>query len=448
MGKRGRRRQSEPEAASETPDNGKAGGDPSEAAADQPAPAPEPSSAPEPASGPEPAAASEKPGQPPAADQRPLPDATGRGAWILLETYRWVVFYGYAPGPEDWDELPDFPSSAEIKELFGGWEQMWEHAGLYDSEYLWRLDETDKERKQLAEDQRESRRHASRLAEERRRHKDQVRELERQAENSRRKAAEDREAVIAERSRAERAEERAGGAERALRERQAETAAAGGDEPPPEWLAEHEATVEALRTAERNADMLGEHLDEAMAGLEERERELQGVRRALGQAGEEADEETQEEPEPLPEPRSVLEAVKVAAERCPHLVFAPKAFETAEDSPFQRPALVLEKLLRLDELAELYLQGEIGAKLATVAFEKGLNWRGGVAATTRERRPGDYSVTLDGRTFDLGPHVRIGSGQGAGNIARIYLHLHEGDDELPRAVIVGHVGRHLPDTTT
>jgi hypothetical protein len=44
--------------------------------------------------------------------------------------------------------------------------------------------------------------------------------------------------------------------------------------------------------------------------------------------------------------------------------------------------------------------------------------------------------------------VRIGSGQGAGAIARIYLALHPGDAELPRSVIVGHVGRHLPDSTT
>jgi hypothetical protein len=427
MGKRGRRRQAEPEDA---PADGKAEAEPSDAAA---------ASAEKPP---------EKADQEPAPQQRPLPDATGRGAWILLETYRWVVFYGYAPAAEDWDDLPDFPSSAEIKELFGSWEQLWEHAGLYDSEYLWRLDETDKERKQLAEDQRESRRHASRLAEERRRHKDQVRELERQAENSRRKAAEDRERLIAERARTERAEERAEAAERALRESQAESAAAAGEGPPPEWLAEHEATVEALRAAEGNADMLGEQLDEAMTRVEERERELQGVRGALGQAEEGEDDDAAEATAPLPEPRTVLEAIEIAAERCPHLTFAPKAFETAEDSPFQRPGLILEKLIRLDELAAEYLRGDMGDKLANVALQKGLNWRGGVARTTRERRPADYSATLDGRTLDLGPHVRIGSGQGAGNIARIYLHLHEGDDEMARAVIVGHVGRHLPDTTT
>ena len=41
-----------------------------------------------------------------------------------------------------------------------------------------------------------------------------------------------------------------------------------------------------------------------------------------------------------------------------------------------------------------------------------------------------------------------GRAPGANATARIYVTLHEGDGELPRQVIVGHVGRKLPDTTT
>jgi hypothetical protein len=77
-----------------------------------------------------------------------------------------------------------------------------------------------------------------------------------------------------------------------------------------------------------------------------------------------------------------------------------------------------------------------------------MNWRGGISERTRTRYGKEYSFTYEGRTWELGPHLRIGSGQGAGAIARIYLVLHPGDADLPRSVIVGHVGRHLPDSTT
>jgi len=66
----------------------------------------------------------------------------------------------------------------------------------------------------------------------------------------------------------------------------------------------------------------------------------------------------------------------------------------------------------------------------------------------RSRNPDLYSFTFQSRRLALGPHLAIGSGSGAQFVARIYFALHEGDDDLPRGIYVGHVGRHLPDTTT
>jgi hypothetical protein len=206
-----------------------------------------------------------------------------------------------------------------------------------------------------------------------------------------------------------------------------------------------------LTTAEANAESLGTTLDGAMAELDAREDELAAVRRALSVTGAgegEADPDEAVVSEPVPEPDSVRSAVEMAMDSCPHLVFAPRALESAEDSPFTRPGLILENLQRLDALAALYLEGDIGERLSDVAFRHRLSWRGGVSDTTRQRWSADYTVTLGDRQFALGPHVRIGSGKGAGDIARIYLCLHPGDADTSRAVIVGHVGRHLPDSTT
>jgi hypothetical protein len=391
------------------------------------------------------------PSPPAAPAARPLPDATGRAAWILLETYRWVVQHAEAPGPEHWDDLPDFPSSAEVEELFGSWEHLWDAAGLYDAPYFKALEDADVEHEELAERRDATQREAARLRAEAERREAQMRELRRQAERAREKADAERAQLQDARARADAAERRAETAEHRAAEAERRAADGGGDgatgEIPSDWLAEHEAAMAARDQAERHAEALAEQLDDALQELEDRDRALAELRRALGEGDEgtpdEAGSAVEEEP-----PATVLEAVERAGERCPHLRFAPQAFESAAESPFSRPQLILDNLVRLDELAAAYLQGDLGERLADVAFRMRLAWRGGISERTRTRYGREYDFAYDGRTFQLGPHVRIGSGAGAGAIARIYLSLHPGDDQLERCVIVGHVGRHLPDSTT
>ncbi len=145
----------------------------------------------------------------------------------------------------------------------------------------------------------------------------------------------------------------------------------------------------------------------------------------------------------------MLEAVERAAAGSAHLRFAPRAFETAADSPFRRPGLVLDTLRRLDELAGRYEAGDMGMSLSQAAQEVGITqWKAGVSELARTRWRDEYLVTVDGQEVELGPHVGLGSGSGAGFVARVYLHVSDGGDGLPRGITVGVVGRHLPDTTT
>lgn len=380
-------------------------------------------------------------------------DPSGRAAWILLETYRWTVLYGEAPHDEVWDGREGYPSTRDVVEVFGSWEDLWELTGLYDSYYLRALDAADEdyekflaERDELRAERQAARREQSKARAERECLEDRLRELRRQVDRAKEKMDAARGELASERARAERAERRAQAAEE-----EAE-AARGAPAAPAERSAggeDAEARVSELReeldAAERFADALTEQLHEAHDRLAERDREIAELRRALGRVDEEA---AQPAGEGAPEPGSVLEAVEIAARRLAHLRFAPRAFESAEDSPFARPALVLENLERLDQLAGRYMEGDMGEKVSDLAFRLGMNWRGGISERTRTRYGKDYSFAYEGRTWELGPHLRIGSGQGAGAIARIYLVLHPGDDELPRSVIVGHVGRHLPDSTT
>jgi hypothetical protein len=171
------------------------------------------------------------------------------------------------------------------------------------------------------------------------------------------------------------------------------------------------------------------------------------VRDAMGVEGDD-EESAAEADDEAGGPGSVLEAVQLAADRVEHLVLLPDAFESAEDSPFRRPQMVLDALLKLDELAGLYAQPDgIGESIGSVARRLGLDW---IPDTTDwgGTRGRHYEVNWKGQKFRLGPHIRLGTGAGAGSTARIYGFFFDGDDEHGRTFVVGHVGRHLPDSTT
>ena len=146
----------------------------------------------------------------------------------------------------------------------------------------------------------------------------------------------------------------------------------------------------------------------------------------------------------------MLEAVERAAAQAQHLVFTDAARESAADSPYRRPAEILDALgkPRRARRALTPTREGFGRSLRQAADELGLTWRQNVSELARSRNPHDYAVTHDGERLELGPHVALGSGSGAGFIARIYLHVADGSGDVPRGIYVGHVGRHLPDTTT
>jgi hypothetical protein len=141
-------------------------------------------------------------------------------------------------------------------------------------------------------------------------------------------------------------------------------------------------------------------------------------------------------------PETVAAAVRRAASGAHHLVFTDAAYESAADSPYRRPGDVLDTLTRLDELAGLYADPDgFGRSLGQAAEQLGLTWRQSVSELARSRNRHAYTVTYDGERLELGPHVALGSGSGAGFIARIYLHVADGSGDVPRGLYVGHVAR-------
>jgi hypothetical protein len=363
---------------------------------------------------------------------------------ILYGLCRWTAMAGQPPEPEDWQDDKDWPQPDAVDALFGSWDDALAEAGLLDSGVSELLDRVAKAHHEMAERAEQLERQARKLEDDAKK----IPELERQMEGhkTRRDAADlrvrevegERERLIADR---DRADTRAGELERRVAELESAATAAAPAAPDAEPLQRE------LAAAREEILRLHDELDAARAE-QERDRkaiaELGALARRPEEAPADADAAVEED-----EPASVLEAVERAAATAEHLCFAPRAFETAGDSPFRRPGLILDTLRRVDELAGRYAEGDMGMSLSQAAQEVGITqWKAGVSELARTRWRDEYLVTIDGQEVELGPHIGLGSGSGAGFVARIYLHVADGGDGLPRGITVGVVGRHLPDTTT
>jgi hypothetical protein len=449
MGKRGRKRKEgdEPE---ERPAALEAllGPDPEPSAAEEDAPG-----ATRPARG---ARGEEQPGAgsgsgPPA--RHPAPDGRLREVSMLVEEadylshlYRWTLMTGEVPRAQDWLRREDWPHPDHVIDVFGSWDKFLGHAELPGSPLLARVREAETARKDLAAREKAMEREAGRAE-----------DLRRQVETARRR----REAAEAERleantraARAERAlgaaEERAARAEARLAERREAAAAAPG--PGTGDAAAHAAAAGRAEALADELDAVRTHREELLRRVEELTEAAERDRRALARLSALLAESGGADPAAPQEqhapPATVLAAVQRAAASAGHLVFTPDALESAADSPFRRPAEVLDALRALDVLAGRFAEGEMGMSLVQAASEAGLTYKQGVSEIARSRNPHHYSATWQGHRLELGPHVALGSGSGAGFIARIYLHVADGTGDVPRGLYVGHVGRHLPDTTT
>jgi hypothetical protein len=363
----------------------------------------------------------------------------------LLALYRWIVLSGEVPRAQDWLRREEWPHPDYVIDVFGSWEKFLQHAEIPSSPLLARVRDADEERRSVTAREQQAERELAR-----------VEDLRRQVETAKRR----REAADAERAelsaraerlgaQLERAEARAATAEEHLAERRQQAAAS----PPPradasdEWLAAHAALGDELEAVRAHREELLRAVEEERDEAAQASRTIARLSAALAE-GRSPEAEAAGAPDEAA-PLTVLEAVDRAAAEARALRFTPDARASAQDSPFRRPADILDALRRLDRLAELYADpAGFGTSLTSAAQDLGLKWRQDVSEIARSRNPHAYSATVDGRRLDLGPHVAIGSGSGAGFIARIYLHVADGSGEVPRGLYVGHVGRHLPDTTT
>lgn len=143
----------------------------------------------------------------------------------------------------------------------------------------------------------------------------------------------------------------------------------------------------------------------------------------------------------LPTPSTLAEAVRMASGICGHLVFLPEAFRSAESWQFPRPEVALDALHTLDRLAHSWNDGDLSGAFMIAARAAGLPWRPAISRTAQTQYRDDYVRRFGDQEILLGPHLAWGTTPE--NSLRIYVHL----DRDTRTVVVGHVGRHLRDTS-
>src|SRR4051794_32741636 len=355
----------------------------------------------------------------------------------LLALYRWVVMTGEVPRAQDWLRREEWPHPDYVIDVFGSWEKFLQHAEIPSSPLLARLREADESRRALAAREQQAERELAR-----------VEDLRRQVDTAKRR----REAADAERaelsarvqrlsSQLRRAEERAAAAEAHFAERRQQAAEAAGprSEASDEWLAAHEALQDELDAVRAHREELLRQVEELREGATQDAKAIARLSAALGAASGAPDADGAPPP-PADPPATVSEAVQRAAASARHLVFTDAARESAADSPYRRPADVLDALGRLDDLAGLYADPDgFGRSLGQAAEQLGLTWRQSVSELARSRNRHAYTVTHDGERLELGPHVAIGSGPGCGLIARVSLSVADWSGGIPPALYAGPV---------
>ena len=136
-------------------------------------------------------------------------------------------------------------------------------------------------------------------------------------------------------------------------------------------------------------------------------------------------------------PDSVLDAVRIARERCPHLVILEEAFTSAALSKYEDPERVLANLLLMEQIGDDWNSGEL-SEGPHEAFQQRCSGYHAELHGAQVPYEASYRRSFEGREVTLGPHIARGHGPETA-VLRIYWWF----DEVRRRIVVGHVGGHL-----
>ena len=225
--------------------------------------------------------------------------------------------------------------------------------------------------------------------------------------------------------------------------------------PPPRY--EEEAIVEQQRPSvddeerdeqELHIEQLEAAMEDMQAALADADRIIAEQRQQIEQKGGQLDElilrnvslEIQAGSTPTVRAvSSMKEALRLAQEHCPHLVFHERAVESGEQLEGPEPVSVLQDLIRLNEVARAWRAGEIsGTSISLACRQMGLDFAPRISDVARQKYEEDYVITWRGETVRAEAHLRRGRKV---HLVRIHVYF----DQDTQEVVVAYIGRHLRD---
>jgi hypothetical protein len=143
-------------------------------------------------------------------------------------------------------------------------------------------------------------------------------------------------------------------------------------------------------------------------------------------------------------PTSITEALdRLAADHPDSVVVLDQAFESARETRYRHVDRAGEAMRAIGVVAQGWHDDTLGTSFDNAFAERGFDLRA-TSPVTQGRHQNEYSRTYKGHRIMVGPHLALGDGGSTDTIFRAYWYL----DEETRQFVVGHVGRHLDDSTT
>ncbi len=200
-----------------------------------------------------------------------------------------------------------------------------------------------------------------------------------------------------------------------------------------------------------HVEQLEASVDELEAALADADRRLAEQRVQLEQKGGQLDElilrnvSLEIQAGSAPQVRAVpsmKEALRLAREHCPFLIFHDRAIESGEGLEGPEPVSVLQDLVRLNEVARAWMSGEItGTSIKLACRQMGLDFVPSISATARQKFEDDYLIDWRGHTVRAEAHLRRGRKE---HLVRTHLYF----DNETQQVVVAYIGRHLRDKSS
>jgi hypothetical protein len=212
----------------------------------------------------------------------------------------------------------------------------------------------------------------------------------------------------------------------------------------PEWA---EEWVQSLETSEAEA---GAEADAARAALADAlqvnaslEAELAGVREAFRQVhGTDAEVDLADAAVDL-DAISLEDAFKLAvAESSSHVAYLPSAASSVEAfDGYKSPRRLYEALTAISDAAEAWHQGTLGIGFGQFFADRGYEFSKNNPSALAKKTKSHYQRQYNGDSVLMEPHLKVDQSTTPDQCLRVYWYR----DDTARRLVIGHVGRHLPD---